>query len=58
MKFDNRKVEKVHFENLGFAITISIINFQPGSAGPNLEKFTTGRGPETGIILKAVLSTK
>ena len=43
----------MHFENLGFAITISIINFQLDSAGPNLQRFTAGRGLETGIILKA-----
>ena len=43
----------MHFENLGFAITISMINFQRGSASSKLQKFTAGRGPETGIILKA-----
>ena len=43
----------MHFENLGYAMKISIINFQPGSAGPNLQNFTAGRGPETGILLKA-----
>ena len=53
MKFDNRKVEKVRSENLGFAITRSIVNFYRGSADPKLQKFTAGRGPETGIILKA-----
>ena len=45
-------------ESLEFAITVSIINFQPGAAGPSLQRFTAGRGPETGIILKAALCLK
>ena len=52
MKFDNMKVKKKK-EFWKFRICDHNINFYPGSAGPNLQKFTTGRGPETGIILKA-----